>query len=49
MGVSVKDTPAEIRMATLRVMADGLLRMKANLAAELRDSDAVRASGARNG
>ncbi len=35
--------------ATLRVMADGLLRMKANLAAELRDSGAVRASGARNG
>ena len=35
--------------ATLRVMADGLLRMKANLAAELRDSGAVRALGARNG
>jgi len=35
--------------ATLRVMADGLLRMKANLAAELRESDAIRASGARNG
>ena len=35
--------------ATLRVMAEGLLRMKANLAAELRESDAVRASGARNG
>src|ERR1700687_695104 len=35
--------------ATLRVMADGLLRMKANLAAELRESDAVRTSAARNG
>src|SRR6266566_2741159 len=35
--------------ATPRVMADGLLRMKANLAAELRDSGAVRALGARNG
>src|ERR1700674_6074747 len=35
--------------ATLRVMADGLLRMKANLASEHRESDAVRASGARNG
>ena len=35
--------------ATLKVMADGLLRMKANLAAEMRENDAVRASGVRNG
>ena len=35
--------------ATLKIMADGLLRMKANLAAELRESDALRASGAKNG
>jgi MarR family transcriptional regulator for hemolysin len=35
--------------ATLQVMADGLMRMKANLAGELRESEAVRAAGARNG
>jgi MarR family transcriptional regulator for hemolysin len=35
--------------ATLKVMADGLMRMKANLAGELRESEAVRAAGARNG
>jgi DNA-binding MarR family transcriptional regulator len=40
---------AGLEPATLKLMADGLLRMKANLAAEPRESDAVRASGARNG
>ena len=40
---------AGLEPATLKVMADGLLRMKANLAAEMRENDAVRASGVRNG
>src|ERR1700719_4873586 len=35
--------------ATLQVMADGLMRMKANLGGELRESEAVRAAAASNG
>ena len=40
---------AGLDAATLKVMTDGLLRMKANLAAELRESEPVRVSGARQG